>query len=35
MKMELNFLTKFLVSVFLVCGVMFFAACGDADNIKK
>jgi hypothetical protein len=34
MKMELNFLflTKFLVSVFLVCGVMFFVACGDDDD---
>jgi hypothetical protein len=34
MKMELNFLTKFLVSVFLVCGVMFFAGCGDDDDEK-
>jgi major membrane immunogen (membrane-anchored lipoprotein) len=36
MKMKLNFLflTKLLVSVFLVCGLMFFVACGDDDDEK-
>ncbi|MCL1947709.1 MAG: hypothetical protein FWF51_11285 [Chitinivibrionia bacterium] len=34
MKLNFLFLTKLLVSVFLVCGVMFFAGCGDDDDEK-
>ncbi|MCL1947350.1 MAG: hypothetical protein FWF51_09435 [Chitinivibrionia bacterium] len=35
MKLNFLFLTKLLVSVFLVCGVMFFAGCGDDDDEKQ
>ncbi|MCL1946862.1 MAG: hypothetical protein FWF51_06915 [Chitinivibrionia bacterium] len=35
MKLNFLFLTKLLVSVFLVCGVMFFAGCGDDDDEKS
>ncbi|MCL1946299.1 MAG: hypothetical protein FWF51_03980 [Chitinivibrionia bacterium] len=34
MKLNFLFLTKLLVCVFLVCGIMFFAGCGDDDDEK-
>ncbi|MCL1947833.1 MAG: hypothetical protein FWF51_11905 [Chitinivibrionia bacterium] len=35
MKLNVFVLTKLLVSVFLVCGVMFFVGCSDDDDEKK